>query len=256
MFASLRKLLHSRAAYPPAPEGRVIYAIGDVHGQFDLLCAVQAAIDADAANLAGKRIVEIYLGDYVDRGPQARQVIENLIARAIAHGRTRLVVVLKGNHEAALLDFVDGRIALDAWVAFGAALTLRSYGVAADQDDEDLVRNAFAQNLGVHRRFLEGLPAYSVFGDYLFVHAGLRPDVPIEEQSERDLLWIRDEFLHFRGSFGPIVVHGHTPVEEVEFCPNRINIDTGAYATRQLTCLRIDGDGPRVLPAGPSSGAL
>ena len=255
MLSRLRRLFTSEITYPPAPEGFVIYAVGDVHGHADLLARVQAAIDADAADRTGKRIVEVYLGDYVDRGPQSRDVLQALLSRKVSLEPERTIITLKGNHEAAVLDFLSGQIGLEAWIAFGGAATLMSYGVTPDINDEERVRSEFAARVIEHRQFLQNLQTYFVLGGYLFVHAGVKPGVPLDRQGEEQFLWIRDEFLDFGGSFGSIVVHGHTPVDEADFQRNRINIDTGAYATRKLTCLRIDGNGPQLLPVATPEGA-
>ncbi len=227
------------------PDGELVYAIGDIHGRADLLSLLLARIAADAeASPNAERRTLVFLGDYVDRGPDSRQVVETLLAR-LPQGFD--VHFLKGNHEAILLDFLDDASALNDWLANRAEATLRSYGV----DVEGLVRarapseawrQAFVAALpDTHRRFYEGLELMVSRGGYLFVHAGVRPGVPLDAQDPDDLIWIRGEFLNSDQPFGKVVVHGHTPGSEPELRANRIGIDTGACFTNRLTALRLQG---------------
>jgi serine/threonine protein phosphatase 1 len=239
----------AEAPIPRVPPGTRIYAIGDIHGRADLLADLHRTILADAAN-APERCVVIYLGDYVDRGLQSRLVIDTLLSEPLA-GFER--VHLKGNHEAALLDFLaDARIG-PGWVQFGGAATLMSYDagrVTSDAPESAFAaaQAEFARHLPKnHRVFFESLPLVHEEGDYLFVHAGVRPGVPIDRQTEDDLLWIRNEFLDWREPFERIVVHGHTITDEPEVRVNRIGIDTGAFATGRLTCLVLEGSEHRFL---------
>jgi len=248
MISWLRGAISGASTYPPAPDGVTLYAVGDIHGRSDCLAQAHERIDRDKARLfAEDRAVEIYLGDYIDRGPDSRGVIDRLIARS-ARAET---VMLIGNHEMIMQSFFSGQTSFEEWRMVGGLETLLSYGAEAGEllRGESPVRPAELAALipAAHRRFLAELLGYQLFGRYCFVHAGLRPGKPIEEQSIEDLAWIRDEFLNHRGDFGSIVVHGHTPVNEIEFMPNRINIDTGAFATNRLSVVRIDGDGPSVL---------
>jgi serine/threonine protein phosphatase 1 len=247
-------------AYPPAPDGRVLYVVGDIHGRLDLLGNVHRDIDEDKRKGPAKvcQTVEIYLGDYIDRGPDSAGVISALIARA----READCVFLRGNHEQFLLDFLAGEECLNHWRAVGAVPSLLSYGLApallAADAPQERVRRALAQHLpGEHMQFLSDTGSYCGAEPYLMVHAGIRPGIALQEQEAMDLLGIREEFLQFEGDFGCVVVHGHTPVLEPDFRPNRINIDTGAFATSRLTCLRIGEDGPRILAsvASPAGGA-
>jgi serine/threonine protein phosphatase 1 len=162
------------------------------------------------------------------------------------------MVCLKGNHETLVTHFLTDPTILSQWKNVGGLTTLMSYGVVAQMsvDEtglEDLAAEFVQRFPDTHRRFVSGLPIAFTCGDFLFVHAGVRPGIALAEQRERDLLWIREEFLLHRDRYGKIIVHGHTPVMAPEILSNRINIDTGAYATGQLTCLVLDGDEMRFL---------
>lgn len=225
-------------SYPPL-DGRTIYAIGDIHGCDDLLNEVHARIDAEDTDG-----LEIYLGDYIDRGPDTAGVIQMLIDRAM----NRDVIFILGNHEFLAQEFLAGKIAYEVWQRVGAAETLRSYGVDAAGLSDEEIRTAFSKSLPIaHQFFFELLRPSFTSGDYFFTHAGVRPGIALEAQTGDDLMWIRREFLDCTDAFGKIIVHGHTPVELPEFKANRINIDTGAFATGRLTCLALDGDGARLL---------
>ena len=235
-------------ASQPAPHGRVppgsrVYAIGDIHGRHDLLAAQFARIDAHRRQHPVERAIEIYLGDYIDRGPDSRAVIDMLVARR----ESAEICVLSGNHEQLMLAALHDPEAVMDWVRVGAVATLMSYGIAVPpQPDVQRLTEAVArlgQTLPAsHRAFLEGLEISVVFGDYFFVHAGVRPGAPLSAQRAEDMLWIRGEFLGYQGSFGKIVVHGHSPVSAPDIRANRINIDTGAYASGRLTCMVLEGD--------------
>jgi serine/threonine protein phosphatase 1 len=239
-----------RLQAPTLPEGQLLYAVGDIHGRSDLLADLLAKIAADAADAADAaesglaRRTLVFLGDYVDRGPDSRGVVETLIS-SLPQGFD--AYVLKGNHEAMLLDFLRNPSYLELWLANGGDATLRSYGVNVDglhrkRAPAETWREAFAAALPYsHRRFLEDLNLMVSFGDYLFVHAGVKPGVPLDAQDPGDLVWIRDEFLHSKETFGKMVVHGHTPVHAAEVCDNRIDIDTGAVFSGRLTALRLEG---------------
>lgn len=193
-------------------------------------------------------VLEIYLGDYIDRGDDSRAVVELLIERA---GKTK-TIFLRGNHEQFLLDFIAGTLDFSIWKQAGALPTLRSYGIQVGQfgfsSSQNAVRSALENALApTHGQFYGDTVPYYVAGPYLFVHAGVRPGIPLEQQHPEDLMGIRRQFLEFEGSFGHVVVHGHTPTRAPEFKHNRINADTAAYSTGRLTCLRIGPDGPRVL---------
>jgi serine/threonine protein phosphatase 1 len=230
-------------ATPRIAEDTRIYAIGDVHGRLDLLERMLDAIDESLASHPVKNAVQVLLGDYIDRGPNSREVIETLLARRRRHA----MICLKGNHESYPLAFLNDPTIWSEWRRVGGVNTLHSYGLqpsAVDDPSEQLkIAEAFGDVLPEsHRRFLLGLPLSFTCGDYFFAHAGARPGIPLAQQSEHDLLWIRDEFLLHDGQFEKIVVHGHTPGKKVDIRSNRINIDTGAYATGRLTCLVLQGD--------------
>ena len=228
--------------YPGIDERSVLYVVGDIHGRSDLLDRIFKAINRNRLMDPDKRALEIYLGDYVDRGPDSAGVIARLRKRA----SRRPVRLLLGNHEAMFMDFLGGK-SEHSWLENGGMATAFSYGVdpwLGPDLREALIRAIPPEDL----TFLNSLRPSFRYGPYFFVHAGIRPNRTIEDQSLDDLIWIRKEFLDHAGPFGPIVVHGHTPNAEPEFRPNRINLDTGAFATNRLTCLRIDKNGPVLLP--------
>jgi serine/threonine protein phosphatase 1 len=228
---------------PQLPEGVRIYAIGDVHGRADLLDRVLSRIDAHAAAHPTKRPVHVLIGDYIDRGPASREVLDLLIE--CEQGRE--MIFLKGNHEAFMLDFLKSPGVFRDWAKIGGVETLMSYGLKPRINADTTMQKELASALKSvlpqsHQDFLGGLVTSFSCGNFLFVHAGVRPGVPLAKQREEDLLWIRDDFLLHEEPFGKIVVHGHTPVHELDIRSNRINIDTGAYATGRLTCLIIESD--------------
>ena len=243
-----RKLVSQEDAfYPPAPEGLVIYAIGDIHGRSDCLRTVHRRIDHDKSTLKPTcNTLEIYVGDFIDRGPNSYGVIEMILARA----RNTVIVCLKGNHERMMEAYLAGELAFEHWKSMGGLEALLSYDI-----DPLLLRHGGSTLLTTvrtsvpdqHKKFLEKTLPYLKLGNYCFVHAGLRPDVPLERQKLHDLTFIREEFLKYTGNFGCIVVHGHSPRPQVEFKRNRINLDTGAYATNILSLIRIDENGPALL---------
>ena len=225
------------------PPGMRIYAIGDVHGRADLLTDLFSRIDRDLKAHPIAQSAQVLLGDYIDRGPHSRQVVDLLITRQQGHN----VLFLKGNHEAYASRFLSDPTVLPEWKLVGCASTLVSYGVTHTAGDNPHSQREVAKALreampDSHRRFIQGLGLSFTCGDFFFVHAGVRPGIPLQKQSEQDLLWIRDDFLFHEEDFGKIIVHGHTAAMEPEIRPNRINIDTGAYATGRLTCLVLEGD--------------
>lgn len=243
------------AGRPPAvPAGTRLYAVGDVHGRLDLLEQIEEAILEDFA-AAGRPLqpVLVLVGDYVDRGFESRAVLDHLIERPLP-GFAR--VLLLGNHDLWLRAFLDGQAIDPAWLDYGGDATLASYGVGLDRSLPEAERLAAARTAllerfpPAHRRLLDELEPAFEFGDYFLCHAGVRPGVPLEAQSDTDLLWIREPFLSFPGEFGKIVVHGHTPSEEPVVRRNRIGIDTGACWTGRLTCLVLEGTEQRFLSTG------
>jgi serine/threonine protein phosphatase 1 len=231
-------------SYPSLPDGQLLYAIGDIHGRLDLLGMLLAMIETDAAQSQSERKTLVFLGDYIDRGPDSRGVIEVLLDDLPKDFDAHF---LKGNHEALLHNFLEDASCLRHWLVNDAKSTMQSYGVDVHTLEREGApaeawRGAFAAALPEsHRHFFQTLALMTTFGDYLFVHAGLRPGVPIESQDERDLIWIRGEFLESGADFGKFVVHGHTPVSFPEVQSNRIDIDTGAVFSGRLTALRLEG---------------
>ncbi|WP_061938284.1 metallophosphoesterase family protein [Aureimonas sp. AU22] len=258
-FSTIPKMLKrflSRPApvAPPSPRAprrkfdigvdpRCAYAIGDIHGCIDKLRRLEQAIVADAAVIESSKLL-VYLGDYIDRGPDSSAVLEHLMAPPPA-GFSR--VCLCGNHEEALIDLVDGRRSLDDWLRLGGERTLLSYGY----DLAYMTRhrragggNRMAEILEAipkrHIAFLRQLPSVLSTPSYIFVHAGLRPGVPLTEQQDQDLLWIREPFLtHGAGEDGRLVIHGHTPGNVPVATRGRVGVDTGAYMGGQLTAVRL-----------------
>ncbi len=243
---------------PRAPEGWVLYAIGDIHGRLDLFEALLDRIDADLARLpSGGKAALILLGDYVDRGPQSREVIELALSLEGAGGC--VVYTLMGNHEEAMLDFLRDPTDGPVWGEFGGVASLASYGIGAPSPRSDRVAWSRAREALVaamppeHLTFLKGLKTSVTYGDYLFVHAGVRPGVAIEDQDPHDLMWIREAFLKGNWRGPQVVVHGHTPQAAPQLEPWRIGIDTGAYATGVLTAVRLQGADREILQATAGS---
>lgn len=237
MFRGLLSRFDKRARIP---KGVRIYAIGDLHGCADLLENAFAIIDRDLVRNRPERVLQVFLGDYVDRGPKVSQTIDLLLDRARHHE----TVFIKGNHEELLLSVLADPSPLSDWLQLGGATTLMSYGISPTAESAAEARDIQAAMLAAiprsHTEFLAGLRPSFVCGDFLFVHAGVRPGVPLEQQSDEDLMWIREPFLSSTEDFGKIVVHGHTPVREPDVRDHRVNIDTGAYATGRLTILSIE----------------
>jgi serine/threonine protein phosphatase 1 len=235
---------------PAVSPGSRVYAVGDIHGRADLLAEIHRRIGADAAAAGASRKVVVYIGDYVDRGFESREVIDLLLDEPLAGFEA---VHLKGNHEEILLRFLDDTSVGALWLFNGGDKTLYSYGVEVPAGFPDegwfaTAQSEFRQKLPpAHLEFLRSLRLSHMEGDYLLVHAGIRPGVPFEEQSEHDRLWIREGFLDSAADFGKIVVHGHTITPEPELLANRIGIDTGAYRSGHLTCLVLEGESRRLL---------
>jgi serine/threonine protein phosphatase 1 len=234
--------LKVRGRRPALKAGLRIYAVGDIHGRIDLLNELLARIDADIAlRPTTERPLYVFLGDYIDRGSSSRETIDRLIE----HGAMNESVFLRGNHELVAIRCLRDRALFDQWMRLGGMETLISYGVspaflASGRRIAEL-QAAFHKALPPsHFGFFRDLQNSFTSGDFFFAHAGVRPNVELSRQRESDLLWIREDFLSSNEDFGKIIVHGHTPTREVEVGPNRINIDTGAYASGRLTCLAIE----------------
>lgn len=238
-----------RRASEPAPR---VYAIGDVHGRLDLAKTMLDRIRDDVVARAPRSTRIVVLGDFIDRGPDSASLID-LFMRLSGEPN---VVVLKGNHEAAMADALAGdHAALDLWLEHGGAATLASYGVdVAALDLHDSYRVLRAARQAIPRavpRWLGSLPTFVRIGAYYFVHAGVRPGVPLDEQTDESRLWITDEFTGSDADHGAVVVHGHTICEDgVRFASNRIGVDTGAYRTNRLSAIGIEDDQIWVITAG------
>ncbi len=243
MFQALRQIFTRREDAPVAAmsAGQRVYAVGDIHGRLDLFEALVAAIDADDAMAAPAQTTVVLLGDLVDRGPDSAGVIG--LARTWQQRRT--VRILGGNHEEMFLRSMGDIETFRHFLRHGGRETVLSYGVdpvrfqaATMEEAQDLMRAAVpAEDLA----FLAGFEDMVAIGDYLFVHAGIDPRVPIEAQRQKDLRWIREPFLSHPDPHGLVVVHGHTISESPEDCGNRIGIDTGAFMTGRLTALALEG---------------
>ena len=225
-----------------SPEGMRLYAIGDVHGRLDLLEAMHERI---AAEIAADRPADwrvIHLGDYVDRGPESRGVIEHLIRAGLQDER---FISLAGNHDIGFLDFLAEPNEASLFARYGGVDTALSYGVKMGFESvEELRRShgALAEAMpAAHVDFLEALGFSQSFGDFFFCHAGIRPGIPLDHQDPQDLIWIRDEFHNASDLYPKIIVHGHTPVANPDVRLNRVNVDTGAYYTGCLTAFVADG---------------
>lgn len=234
-----------------APDGMVLYAIGDVHGRLDLLTRMHAAIAADRDRRRAADWRVIHLGDYVDRGPESRGVIDFLID-AVARDPRHLA--LAGNHDLGMLDFLAAPRAEGLFALYGGVQTAASYGVALDLSDTvrlAAAHRAFAAAVPRrHEAFLRGLALSAGFGDFFFCHAGIRPGVALDAQQRDDLIWIRDPFHRHAALHPKVVVHGHTPVAEVELLDNRVNVDTGAFMSGRLSALVVDGVEKSVIRVG------
>ena len=226
-----------------------VYAIGDVHGCLDALLALERNIARDAEAIAGRKLI-VMLGDYVDRGPASAQVIDHLIALP-PPGFER--ICLAGNHEIVMLDYLEGRASRSNWIPIGAEPTLLSYGIdhdrlrsiyRADRQIDDVIRKAIP---AAHIAFLRSLPIMIETPRYLFVHAGVRPELALDKQTDEDLVFIRSAFYQRAHLLSRYVVHGHTPIGEAKREGMRVNIDTGACFGGRLTALRIWRDKGRYL---------
>ena len=220
-----------------------LYVIGDIHGRLDLLDRIADEVIRDIDQNPAAEYLTVTLGDYVDRGPDSRGVVDRLRNNPFP----TKYIALKGNHEALLESFLSDPTTGDHWRRLGGLETLHSYGVSVKgvmlgkefEEASKALRKAIPQE---HLNFLASLQLSLAVGKYFLCHAGVRPGISLERQSAEDLMWIREEFLTSKMNFGKIIVHGHTPIESPEVLPNRINIDTGAFATGRLTCLVLDGE--------------
>jgi serine/threonine protein phosphatase 1 len=211
-------------------------------------------VDLDLRANPSPRPIQVFLGDYIDRGPASSDVLDCLIRRGSEHE----CIFLKGNHEDYLHKFLENPDALREWQRVGGLETLVSYGLkpslnSSAMEQVELAKAIRRQLPESHQGFLAGLKASFTCGDFFFVHAGVKPGIPLSQQQEKDLLGIRDDFLYCEDDYGKIIVHGHTPILEPDVRPNRINIDTGCYASGRLTCMIIARDDMRFESASKSA---
>lgn len=266
MFA---KLLKRRAPVkaplaPAVPTSTVVWAIGDIHGRLDLLRPLVAAIQADLASVSARRKLVVFLGDYIDRGPDSRGVVQFLASLPSDEGVEWLF--LKGNHEQAMLDFLVDPSDGAKWCEYGGDATLESYGLRVPQlrhKTEAWTHLSADLNHRVtpaERAFLEKLQLSVAIGDYFFAHAGARPGELLERQTSEDLMWIRRSFLDSDIEFDKVVVHGHTPTTEIHSDHRRIGIDTKAYESGILSGMRFSGTErsllQAIMPREPGSASL
>lgn len=255
----LRSLLRKtdRVAEPQVPAGDRVYAIGDVHGRLDLLNALLERIEGDIRSRGSARNFIVFLGDLIDRGPASAQVIERLRTYRLADAR---LIYLSGNHEEVLLRLLRGESGLVRdWLRFGGEECAISYGIdpaALKRSEPGRAIKILAEKVpDEHRAFLSSFADTFRIGDYVFVHAGLRPGVPLAEQSQADLRWIRRPFLESSDDHGFVIVHGHTISGEVDVRHNRVGLDTGAYRTGVLTAMGLEGRERWYLQTSPEDGS-
>ncbi len=234
-----------------APENTVIYAIGDLHGYLDAHETLYAQIEEDAKKTPKKKHLAVYLGDYIDRGPQSADVIERL--RQLQDGPVQHHFLL-GNHEAGLLGYLQDPHGFYArWLEFGGIETARSYGCdikkhpIMPEEREALQKDLIEKIPEPHISFMQSLEQMKIFGDYCFVHAGIRPEVPLTEQNQKDLTFIREPFLSWKNPHEKCIVHGHTISEKPEITSNRLGLDTGLFRTGLLTCAVLEKNTVQIL---------
>lgn len=261
LFGSLRQLLGSRppAPRPAIPAGERVYAIGDIHGRADLFAALIAAVEADDARhqaASPAQTTIILLGDLIDRGPDSAGVVR----MARQWQERRRVRILAGNHEEMLLQSLTSIDVLRVFLRAGGRETAISYGIdpkaytqASFEEVQAMLCAAFPPE---DEAFMASFEEQIRIGDYSFVHAGIKPGVPLAEQQRGDLRWIREPFLSSSTDHGAVVVHGHTIFEDVSLRPNRIGIDTGAYDSGKLTAIGLEGTDRWLIQTSSDEGAI
>ena len=259
MIAAFKQIFRPQAAarsLPSVPEGERYYVIGDVHGRNDLFQALSTEIDADDSASDDADTTVVLLGDLVDRGPDSAGVIRH----AKEWGNRRRLRYLAGNHEDMFLESFDDVTVLRHFLKHGGRETILSYPIdrrrynsLSLEELQEEIRRIVPRE---HRQFLAGFEEMIVAGDYLFVHAGIDPSRPIDQQKRSDLLWIRERFLANTETLDHVVVHGHTIFDDVEDRGNRIGIDTGAFRSGCLTALVLEGQGRRYIKAVERDGEI
>lgn len=251
MLEALRQMFRPRSKGPAGsvPAGERFYVIGDIHGRLDLFEELALAIEQDDLDSGPAESTVVLLGDLVDRGQDSRGVL----ATAREWQNRRKVRILVGNHEQMFLDSFEDTDVLRHFLKHGGRETVLSYGLDKKaynrgtlEEVQAMMRDAIPQE---DLDFIAGFEEYVLAGDYLFVHAGILPEVAIDEQRRHDLIWIREGFTKYQGDLGHIVVHGHTIFEDIDEQPNRIGIDTGAYRSGRLTCMVLEGSARRYIQA-------
>jgi Calcineurin-like phosphoesterase. len=249
MISFLKRLMGGASeapAQPPQspaamPSGTRVYAVGDIHGRLDLFREILRSIEADDERRGPAQTRIVLLGDLIDRGPESAGVVA--LARELSQQRD--VALIMGNHEEMFLDSFSKQGILRNFMRYGGAETMQSYGIpveALNEADTDELQQLMIDKVPQEDRdFLAGFRKMVRVGDYAFVHAGVRPDMPLEKQTGSDCRWIREPFLSHEGDFGAVVVHGHTVTEQPEVLPNRIGIDTGAFVSGTLTAIGLQG---------------
>ena len=240
-----RKKVNTAPPRPPAslPPGQRVYAIGDVHGRFDLLQDLIGRIGADNEARVSSDVHVVLLGDLIDRGPQSREIVEYFLKGAPGFAQWHFIM---GNHEEMLLKLIDQPDAslMPQFLRYGGRETFESYGAPQRVLDTPDLYAPDTLPFYVpeeHRTFLRRMEDGILVGDYFFTHAGIRPGVALDDQEQQDLRWIRRDFLESDADHGMVVIHGHTVLDEVDVRPNRIGIDTGAYKSGRLTTLGLEG---------------
>lgn len=262
MINPLRKLFAPKvsAPRPAVPPGERVYAIGDIHGRLDLLERLIEAIERDDAARGPARTTVVLLGDLVDRGPASAGVVERARGWQAQPGAGRSVRILAGNHEEMFAQSFASVETLRHWLKHGGRETVLSYWPDetsyAKASLEELQARMHEHVPADHRAFIDGFEDRILIGDYLFVHAGIKPEVPLEQQARHDLLWIREPFLRHQAPHPHMVVHGHTICETVDERSNRIGIDTGAFHSGVLTAVMLEGQDRAYLQAVEDSGAI
>nr|WP_298895290.1 metallophosphoesterase family protein [uncultured Altererythrobacter sp.] len=250
VISSLNKLLRRKdnaSSGPRVPDGERYYVVGDIHGRLDLFEALVDAIEADIAGHPDADVTVVLLGDLIDRGPDSAGVID----RSLQWRESRKVRILAGNHEEMFLQSFDDIEVLRHFLKHGGRETILSFGLPVKEYRKLGLEELFERLPEIvpakSREFVHDFEEIIEAGDYVFVHAGINPELPLDEQKRGDLLWIRERFLRHKGPFPKTVVHGHTIFDEIEIKRDRIGLDTGAFRSGVLTALVLEGANQRTI---------